>query len=40
MNNEKNKAVKTWQKPELKSYGSVEEITKDPAPVGSADFIS
>ncbi len=44
MNKEHKKAPKTWQKPELKSYGSVEELTQgsmdmnDPMMIGSAQM--
>ncbi len=37
MNNEQTKATKIWRKPELKSYGSVEEITLIPSLLGSSD---
>lgn len=40
MNNEQKQATKIWQKPELKSYGSVQEITEGGPPMkGSAEMM-
>ncbi len=40
MNNGQKQATKIWENPELKSYGSVQEITQDGSPMkGSVERI-